>query len=246
MIDFELWTEVHARFRQGHGNRQMARELGLDRKTVKRLLAQARPAPDRRTVSRATVVTPYLEYIRQRAGEVDDNAYRIFHAIQERGYLGGYEMVKLAVRPLRAERDRLAEATRRYEPAPGRQAQVDWGTTWAESGGQPTRVQGLVMVVGYSRRLYGECTRDQQVAPLMTCHEHACDWVGGLTEELLYANPNTVVLKRDREGRVMAWNPLLWDFAPTMGSRRACAGPLGRRRKARWHRALSTSSAVSS
>jgi DNA-binding transcriptional regulator LsrR (DeoR family) len=45
MIDFKLWTEVYARFRQGHGKRKMARELGLDRKTVKRILAQARPAP---------------------------------------------------------------------------------------------------------------------------------------------------------------------------------------------------------
>jgi transposase len=62
-------------------------------------------------------------------------------------------MVKLAVRPLRAERDRLAEATLRVETAPGRQAQVDGGTTWAEIGGQPTRVQVLVMVLGYSRRL---------------------------------------------------------------------------------------------
>ena len=67
-------------------------------------LAQARPAPYRRTVSRSTVVTPYLKYIRQRAGEVAYNAYRIFHDLQERGYLGGYEMVKLAVRPLRAVR----------------------------------------------------------------------------------------------------------------------------------------------
>ena len=54
MIDFELWTEVHARFRQGQGKRKLARELGLDRKTVKRILAQEQPAPYRRTVSRPT------------------------------------------------------------------------------------------------------------------------------------------------------------------------------------------------
>ena len=45
MLDVELWTEGHARCRQGHGKRQMARELGRDRKTGKRSLAQARPAP---------------------------------------------------------------------------------------------------------------------------------------------------------------------------------------------------------
>src|SRR5918992_5232489 len=103
MIDFELWTEIHARFRRGQGKRKLARELGLDRKTVKRILAQERPASYHRTFARPTVVTPYLDYIHRRATEVDYNAYRIFHELQGRGYAGSYEMVKLAVRPLRAE-----------------------------------------------------------------------------------------------------------------------------------------------
>lgn len=217
MIEVELWTEVHARFRQGQGKRKIARELGLDRKTVTRVLAQERPAPYRRTVARPTVVTPYLDYLQRRAPEVDYNAYRLFQELQARGYAGGYEMVKLAVRPLRAERERLGEATLRFETAPGRQAQVDWGTTWAEIAGQRVRVQVFVMVLGYSRRLYVEFTRDQQVATLLTCHQHAFDWFGGLPEEVLYDNPKTVVLKRDREGRVLAWNPQFWDFARYYG-----------------------------
>jgi transposase len=73
------------------------------------------------------------------------------------------------------------------------------------------------MVLGSSRRLYVECTREQQVATLMACHAHAFDWFGGLTEELLDDKPKTVVLKRDREGRVMAWNPLFGDFARSYG-----------------------------
>jgi transposase len=36
-------------------------------------------------------------------------------------------------------------------------------------------------------------------------------------EERLYDNPNTVGLKRDREGRVVAWNPQFWDFARYSG-----------------------------
>jgi transposase len=217
MIDFEVWTEVHARFRQGHGKRKLARELGLDRKTVKRILAQERPVSSHRTVARPTAITPYLDYIHRRAAEVDYNAYRIFHELQGLGYAGGYEMVKLVVRPLRAERDRLAEATLRFETAPGRQAQVDWGTTWAQMSKQHVRVQVFVMVLGYSRRLYVEFTRDQQLATLTACHQHAFDWFGGLTEELLYDNPKTVVLKRDQEGRVIAWNPQFWDFARYYG-----------------------------
>jgi transposase len=130
------------------------------------------------STTRPTVVTPYLDDIRRRAAEVDYNAYRIFQELQARGYSGRYEMVKLAVRPLRAERDRLAEATLRFETAPGRQAQVDWGTTWAQIGTQPVRVQVFVMVLGYSRRLYAEFTRTSaaapdQILPLLSSLAHA-------------------------------------------------------------------------
>jgi transposase len=217
MIDFDLWTEIHARFRRGQGKRTLARELRLDRKTIKRILAQSRPAPYHRTVPRFSVVTPYLDYIQRRAPEVDYNAYRIFQELQAQQYPGGYEMVKLAVRPLRAERDRLAEATMRFETAPGRQAQVDWGTTWAHVGEVRTRVYLFVMVLGYSRRLYVEFTRDQRVGTLLACHQHAFDWFGGLTEEILYDNPKTVVLKRDWDGRSVEWHPQFWDFAQHYG-----------------------------
>jgi transposase len=217
MIGFDLWTEIHARARRGEAKQKMARELGIDRKTVRRLLAQARPIPYRRTVTRPVLVSPYLDHIQRRVTEVDYNASRIFQELKTQGYAGGYEMVKRAVRPLRAERDRLAAATMRFETAPGCQAQVDWGTTWADIGGQRARVQLFVMVLGYSRRLSVECTRDQTLGSLLACHQHAFDWFGGLTEEILYDNPKTVVLKRDWDGRVIEWHPQFWDFAQYYG-----------------------------
>jgi transposase len=133
--------------------------------------------------------------------------------LKAQGYAGGDEMVKLAVRPRRAARDRLAAATVRFETAPGHQAQVDWGSTWAYIGGQRVRVQLFVMVLGYSRRLSVECTRDQTLGSLLVCHQQAFDWFGGLTEEIRSDHPNTVVLKRDWDGRVIEWHPQFWDFA---------------------------------
>lgn len=61
MVDFETWTEVHARARRGAGKRKIARELGLDRKTVHRILAQARPHPYPRRAPRPSLVAPYLQ-----------------------------------------------------------------------------------------------------------------------------------------------------------------------------------------
>lgn len=141
MIGFEFWREVHARFRQGQGKRTIAREPGVDRKPVQRILTQACPVPSARTANRATKVAPSIAYLQQRAPAVDYNAYRLFLELQGQGYAGGDELVNRAVRPLRAERERLAAATLRFETGPGRQAQVDWGSTWAEIGGQRLRIQ---------------------------------------------------------------------------------------------------------
>jgi transposase len=89
MIGFDLWTEVHARARRGEATQKMARELGLDRKTVRRLLARERPVPYQRTVTRPSLVAPYLDCIRRRVTEVDYHAYRIFQALKVQGYPGG-------------------------------------------------------------------------------------------------------------------------------------------------------------
>ena len=173
MIGGDLWAEIHARARRGEAKQKIARELGVDRKTVRRLLTQAHPMPYQRTGARPSRVTPYLDYIQRRGMEVDYNAYRIFQELKAQGYPGGYEMVKLAVRPLRTERNRLAHATVRFETASGRQAQVDWGSTWAQIGAQRVRVRLFVMVLGYSRRLYIECTRDQTLT-FITIYSRVC------------------------------------------------------------------------
>jgi transposase len=94
---------------------------------------------------------------------------------------------------------------------------VDWGTPWAPIGPQPVRLQGLVRGLGYARRLYVEFPHAQPLATLIACHAHAFDWWGGLTEELRDDHPNTVVRKRDREGRGIAWHPQLWDVARDSG-----------------------------
>ena len=55
------------------------------------------------------------------------------------------------------------------------------------------------------------------MSTLLACHQHAFDWFGGLTEEILYDNPKTVVLKRDWDGRAIEWHPQFWDFAQYYG-----------------------------
>lgn len=69
--------------------------------------------------------------------------------------------------------------------------------TYSEGG---RRAQAFVMVLGYSRAPYVEFTADQRLETLLRCHEHAFDWLGGVTNESIYDNPRTVVLRRNADG----------------------------------------------
>src|SRR5262245_56607546 len=53
---------------------------------------------------------------------------------------------------------------------------------------------------------------------LIACHQHVFDWFGGLTEELLYDHPKTVVLEQDREGRGSREPPSSGTSLATMAS----------------------------
>ncbi len=217
MIGFDRWVEVKGLRRQGWSIRKIARELGLHRKTVRKILRQERPEPYQRTMKKPTILAPFMDFLVKRAPEVDYCARRLFLELQDLGYRGSYDPVKRAVRPLREERRWLEEATVRFETPPGQQAQADWASAWAWIGEERRRVHLFAMVLGYSRCLYGEFTEDEKLPALLRCHEHAFDWFGGLPREALYDNAKTVVLRRDLEGRHIVWNPTFWDFAQYYG-----------------------------
>ena len=115
MISVALWTAIRSRARHGEAKQTMAPERGGDRQTGRRLLAHARPTRDQRTGPGPAVVAPYLHDIQHRVTEGDDNAYRLFQAVNAPGYSGGEELGKRAVRPLRVARERRREATGRFE-----------------------------------------------------------------------------------------------------------------------------------
>jgi transposase len=110
------------------------------------------------------------------------------------GWAGSYETVKLAVRPLRAAASVAALTQRRFETAPGEQAQVDWGQLTVRLGGVATKVHILVMTLGYSRRAYAEGFLHERMPNLLAAHESAFAHFGGRCETLLYDRMRTVVL----------------------------------------------------
>lgn len=143
------------------------------------------------------------------------------------GYPRKYEMVKLAVRPLRAAPPQAVLATVRIETAPGVQWQADWSSTGDGVTSRANRLQLFTMVSSYSRRLYAELTLDPMLPTRLACHENAFDWFSGLPTEILDDNPKTIVVSGSSghpqrvESPILGLSPLLRSPAaalPTLSS----------------------------
>jgi transposase len=215
MINGTLWHEIHSRFKLKETKKSIARSLGLDVRTVRKILRQREPAPYRREGPEVTLLTPYEDHIRQRLPAVGWCAQSIFEELRPMGYSGGYATVRRFVQPLRQEAHR--EATVRFETEPGRQGQVDWGKCWTTIAARSVHVRLFVMTLGYSRRLFARATLDEKLPTFIGCHEAAFEHFGGIAHENLYDNPKTVVLSRNFEGSRIEWNPIFWDFSTYRG-----------------------------
>jgi transposase len=217
MLTEDQWGAVKSLYGRGVKKKAIARMLGIDIKTVRRYLRQGQWRGYRRSVGRPTLLVPYRERLLAEAPRVDYCAQVLYQRIKEEGFRGSYEAVKRFIRPYRQQQRHLEEATVRFETGPGKQAQVDWGSTEVLIAGQWVRIQLFVMVLGYSRSLYAHAERDQKIGSLIRCHELAWDWFSGRTQEILYDNPKTICLKRDAEGKQIEWNPLFLDFSRYFG-----------------------------
>jgi len=161
--------------------------------------------------------------------QVDYRAQVLYQEIKDQGYQGSYWPVRVFVRPFRDEQRRLAEATIRFETAPGQQAQVDWGSLLVLIGGQLIRIRIFVYVLGFCRRLFAKATLNEKIETLIDCHHEAFDHFGGRTQEILYDNPKTICLSHE-ENRVLL-NPLFNDFSRYWGFRVRLCQPYRARTK---------------
>jgi transposase len=220
MLGAGLVREIIGRKERGEGIKRIARELGVDRKTVKRWLKLGGWQPGQRR-RRARQLDGFAEFITQRAPEVGWNGAVLYRELQSLGFRGGHQQVQRFLRPHREQRQWSEVATVRFETSPGEQAQVDYGQLWVWIGAQREKVHLFVFTLGYSRRLYTRGYPNERLATLLDGHERAFRWFGGVTLTCLYDNPGTLVLGRS-ENKVL-WHPLFEDFARYYGfTPRAC------------------------
>lgn len=216
MVRQERWEELR---RLGLQDRvpiaELARQFGLDRKTVRRCLRDATWQPYQRPSAAETLLTPHAEYLRAQAPKVRYSAQILFQELRQQGYRGSYNTVKRFVRPLRTAR-LLADGTvTRFETPPGVQSQIDWGTVTVRFRQQPRVLHVFVLTLGFSRRGFYQTCPNETLGQLLDAHERAFEHFGGHTREHLYDRPRTVC-QGTEQGRII-WNPTFRAFAEYWG-----------------------------
>jgi transposase len=154
----------------------IARQMGIDRKTVRNALKE--PLPAGQPPSAPSVLDPYKDYLRGRLEVADFTAQRLYQDIQAQGYRASYNLVKRFVAPLRADRHR--QAVIRFETQPGQQAQVDWSAFGILAvDGVRKALSCFSMILGFSRYQYIEFSLSRNLASFLSCHVHAFEYFGG-------------------------------------------------------------------
>ena len=215
MVGRERWEQIHRRAAAGASIRAIARELDLDRKTVRRCLRQTAWKPYQRAARSDTLLAAHAEYLRRRAAEVDCSAQVLFQELRCRQYRGSYETVKRFVRPLRETQLHAAVTRTRFETPPGLQSQIDWGQARVWLGAQREVRHIFVLTLGYSRRSFYVPCLSETLGDLLDAHEQAFTHFGGHTQEHLYDRPRTVCAPCGTDG--VRWNTTFKAFADFWG-----------------------------
>ncbi|MDQ2679554.1 MAG: IS21 family transposase, partial [Candidatus Eremiobacteraeota bacterium] len=162
--------EISVLQRQGHGIREIARQSGASRNTVRSVLRKNHDGVYGPRKPRATKLDPYAGYIRERlkqAGNVRLSAMVVLREIRGLGYAGGISQLKEFLRTVRPERP--PEPIVRFETEPGLQLQIDFVDF--RRGLSPLRA--FTAELGYSRYSYVEFTDNERAETLIACLERA-------------------------------------------------------------------------
>jgi transposase len=230
VLEPERWLELR-RFRALHeagtSVAEIARETGLNRRTVRKYLAETTPTPPRvapRPARRGQVVDVFAHVIDAwlRAELLLKGTVVHERLVGQYGFTGNYQRVKLYLQEARPRiaaelgiaPDQLAGLHRRFEVVPGAQAQVDWGD---EGGilahvGIP-RVYSFHMVLSYSRDPFCCFTTSLDLGTFFDCHRRAFDHFGGVPGALVYDRTKTVVRRHVAPGMAVPLHPEAVAFA---------------------------------
>jgi transposase len=222
----EIENDIIARHQAGQSIRGISRDLGISRYRVSGVIARNQagrenetrksqlPAPPAKRASKLDSFASQIEQLLARYPNM--TARRVYEELQQRGYEGGYTIVRDRVRKLRG--DIRKKPVLRFETGRGIQAQMDWAVydlDFAQEGRR--RVNLFSYLLSYSRRQYLCFTERQDSDNTLQQHIHAFEHLSGAATTCLYDNMKVVVTRWEDDQPI--YNTRFLAFATHYGFR---------------------------
>lgn len=206
--------EIKVLARRGMAVREIVRQTGLSRNTVRRYLRDEQAGRYKQRDARPTKLDPFKSYLMDRVAAARPHwipATVLLRELREAGYDGGISQLKVFLAELKHP---CPDPVVRFETAPGKQMQADF--TVIRRGRSP--LLALVATLGYSRASFVRFTAREDAATLCQCLQEAFVYFGGTPEQVLFDNAKSVIIERDAFGAGHhRWNGQLLSLAESFG-----------------------------
>ncbi len=202
----------------------LARKFNCDARTVKNY-ATGKIKATRKKAIKKSKLDDFKTIVEDKVDNYCATALSIFKFIQERGYTGGYGLVKNYIREYK--KDRIKKATIRFETNPGLQAQVDFKERkkMVSRNGDIFEINIFLYILGYSRIKYFEITENKNQKTLFNCLINAFKYTGGVPQEILFDNISSVVDRHNTYFKKVEYNKSFSQFAKDFNFRPVACRP---------------------
>jgi transposase len=185
--------------------RAIARKLGVNRKSVERVLARRSVAIGLQPFNRSSILDPYKAQIESLFKEdAEMTGVVALQRIRDKGYGGGYTILQDWIKAKRLRESPAKEAFFKIDFPVGLAGQVDWGE-FGDVFGDGIKIHCFVMVLCYSRLLYIEFTRSEKFEEFIRCHENAIAYFENLVPEQFWYD-NLPAAVTERVGKLIRFN----------------------------------------
>ena len=197
----DLYLKVRrAHFEEGLSGRQIARDFGISRDSVSKMLAYSEPPGYRRTAPiKRPKLDPYTDQIDQwlaedkaRPRKQRHTAKRIFERLRDEcGFDGGYTIIKDYVRAQnRGSREMFVPLS--HPPGHG---QADFGEALVVVGGVEQKAYFFAFDLPHSDACYVRAYPAANTEAWLDGHVHAFAFFGAVPRSILYDNDRCLVAK---------------------------------------------------
>jgi transposase len=177
------WAQVRALAADGVSKRQIAVRLGMNRRTVDRLIESPKP-PRYERAPAGSMLDPLEPVLRRLLEEWPEiKAPRVTEILRaDYGYEGSVDLVKKRLAKLRPSKVRPAQKTG-YRP--GQVLQLDWAEmpTRPKVAGRERRLYALIASLPFSGAQTAHFSFDLSAESFLEGHVRALEWLGGVPRE---------------------------------------------------------------